>query len=494
MKNIVLALFTLALLPMQGQVKWATVEQVYHDLVTAVGDPTLIAPPLKSSNSESRVAYYSPGRQTIFVEQKFLAICSGFGADSLNAVAFILGHELAHVYRNHGWVNTSGMGYVDAEMKQDWKAMRKDKTMHAKDETEADIFSGFYSLVAGFNTMPIAGKTLKTIYAGYGIKDSIPGYPTLQQRVGIAQNAINKSKDLYALFNVGIYSLAINQYDIAAKLFTHIYNQDYAGTEILNNLAIAEILGGYQKYGETPSYNYPLFISTETALDPNSRGNEGETQIRNGIKYLKQALTKKEKDPTILLNLASAFAMLDEFVDAQYYLAKSAEAAGDKLGIKNLSAIIAMKKGDAKLAKKTWKKTQNMDALAQANYSSFFGKGNSEIPLAGSQKSPNLPEIDHVDLGDPGLRRKFNLKSVKLPGIKVSYAELESSTLYEVYAGSGKSYRFQHYRARLPGDVDYNWKLILTSSTTQIEESQNFNVLRIAKDASKHSYVKFLKN
>ena len=494
MKYFVLALLALALQPMQGQVKWATVEQVYQNLVTAIGDPTIIAPPIKSSNSESRVAYYSPGRQTIFVEQKFLGICSEFGTDSLNAVAFILGHELAHVYRNHGWVSTSGMGYVDTEMKQDWKAIRKDNTLHAKDETEADIFSGFYSLVAGYNTMPIAGKTLRKIYDGYGIKDSIPGYPTLQQRMGIAENAMEKSNDLFALFNVGIYSLAINQYDVASKLFTHIYNQDYSGVEILNNLAVAEILSGYQKYGESPSYNYPIFISTETALDPNSRGNEGENQIRSGIKYLKQALTKDEKNASILLNIASAYAMLDEFVDAEYYLAKSESVEANLNGAENLKAIIAMKKGDSKLAKKTWKKSQKHDALAEINYARFFNKEEAEMLFASQTRSEDLPAIDNVDLGDPGLRRKFDFKSVKLPGMKVSYSELETSTLYEVYAGSGKSYRFQQYSSATNHEVEYDWKLVLTSSTTRVEESQNYNVLRLAKDASINSYVKFSKN
>ena len=494
MKKIVVVLLTMAINTMHGQVSWNSVEHVYQDLILAIGDASKIAPPIKSSRTESRVAYYSPSRQTIFIEEKFLEACAAFGSDSLNALSFILGHELAHFYRNHGWVSTNGMGYIEAEMKDDWKAMRKDLTLHAKDETEADIFSGFYSMVAGYNAMAVAGKTLKSIYQAYGIKDSIPGYPTLEQRVAIANNAMENANDLYILFNVGIYSLALQEYDVASRLFTHIYRQDYSGTEILNNLAVSEILQGYKILGEDPSYSYPVFISTESALDPNSRGNEGEEHIKQGIFYLKEALKKSEDNVSVLVNLASAYAMLNEFIDAEYYLAKVEAINPNSSAIACLEGIIAMKKGDTKTAKKTWKKNAEESKYIAFNYASYFGK--SKILYSAVNKSPDELVIDNVDLGDPRLKSKFHFADIKIPGMRISYSDLESSRLIELYAGAGTSFRFQIFESDAAKEhSQYNWKAILNSNESVISESESFNILKIeTKGKQQPAYVKYSVN
>ncbi len=496
MKTLFGLLLTLAMFTVHGQIKWQSVEKVYANLIKAVGDGTKIAPPIKEAKTESKVAYYSPTRQTIYIEQKFLQVCETFGADSLNALAFVLGHELAHVYRNHGWVTTNAMGYVDTATQNDWKDLKLKSDTVAKDETEADIFSGFYAMIAGYNTLPIAGKTLRKIYQEYGLPESMDKYPTLEKRIEIANNSMAKSRSLFVLFNVGIYCLATEKYDIAAKIYTNIYNQDYAGAEILNNLAIAEILQGNILSAETPQYFYPIFISTETALDPNSRGSEGEDRIRKGIYYLTEAIKKEDANAAYFLNIACAHAMLNEFVDAEYFIAKAESKGGNKASIDCLRGIIAAKKGDNKLAKSIWKKNKSTDALSAKNYSAFFDKpAESNNVLAQKNTDAfNMPMVDDVDLGDPGLQSKFTFEVVKLPGLKISFLELEKSTLIEVYGGSGVDYRFQSFKSNTFETMDYAWKNVLNSTTSTIESSQNYNVLKaVSKNGESQSeYVKYV--
>jgi len=495
MKNLFGLILTLAMFTAHGQVKWTSVERVYSNLVTAIGDGSKIAPPIESSRTESRVAYFSPSRQTIFIEEKFLTVCASFGPDSLNALAFILGHELAHFYRNHGWVTTSGIGYVDAATQENWKEQKKDSDNRAKDESEADIFSGFYALIAGYNAMPIAEKTLKTLYEAYGIPDSIPGYPTLQQRVAIADNSMEKSNNLFVLFNVGIYCLATEKYEVAAKIYTNIYNQDYAGAEILNNLALAEILNGYKLSGESPQYYYPIFISTETALDPDSRGGEGDAHIRKGIDYLKEALKKEGDDVSILLNLASAYTMLNEFVDAKYYLAKAASEDDNNSDVTCIKGIIAAKKGDLKSAKKYWKQEKQENAPAAKNYALFFEKKKDPNNLAkNNSETLSTPIIDDVNLSDPALKSKFDFEVIKMPGLKISFIELESSTLIEVYGGAEIDYRFQCVKNQSFDAVNYSWENALNSSTATIEINKNYNLLKATKlnDGTKTEYIKYV--
>ena len=486
----------LAALTTRSQLKWTNVERVYANLVNAVGDGSKIAPPIELSKSESRVAYYSPSKQTIYVEQRFLQICSSFGSDSLNALAFILGHELAHFYRNHGWVHSSGMGYVDAELKANWKELSRDADNHAKDEAEADIFSGFYALVAGYNAMGVAANTLKTVYRAYGIQDTVPGYPSLGQRMEIANNAMQKSEELFMLFKVGVYCLSTEKYEVASRLFTNIYNQDYAGTEILNNLAISEILWGYRLYGEQPSYYYPVFITTETALDPDSRaGGEGEEHIRKGLTYLKTALGKEPKNASLLINTASAHAMLNEFTDAEYYLAKALESGCDELAASNLKGIIAAKKGDEKLAKGFWKSERKNDPLIALNYAIAFDDMVFGSAANQAERSIQLQPIDEVNLEDPQLKSKFRFKSIKMPGLKISYAELPNSMLIEVYGGSGINYLFQSFSSNKYEAQDLVWQTTLTSATSVVYSSKNYNVLKIKTSGTQiPEYIKYAWN
>jgi len=486
----------LAVTSMHGQLKWQNVERVYTNLVAAVGDGSKIAPPIELSKSESRVAFYSPSKQTIFIENRFLQICSSFGADSLNALAFILGHELAHFYRNHGWVHSSGMGYVDADLKANWKELSKDADNHAKDEAEADIFSGFYALVAGYNAMGVAAHTLKTVYKAYGINDTVPGYPSLGQRVDIATNAMAKSEELFILFKVGLYCLTAEKYEVASRLFTNIYNQDYAGSEILNNLAISEILWGYTLYGEEPAYYYPVFISTETALDPDSRGGaEGENHIRKGLSFLKIALNKEPKNPSILLNIASAYTMLNEYTDANYYLAKAKENGCPESSAANLEGIIAAKNGDVKLAKSMWKPARKSDNKAELNYNIIIKEMEFGAVATEHTEATDLLLIDKVELQDPQLKSKYSFKAIKMPGLKVSYTELPNSLLIEVYGGSGIDYRFQTFKTNDFEDQDYGWQQVLKSTTSEVYKSNNYNVMKIKNAGNKTpEYIKYVWN
>lgn len=493
MKNLIVLFFTLAMFTTHGQIKWTSVEAVYKNLIVAIGDGSKIAPPIAPSRTESRVAYYSPSRQTVYVEEKFLAVCASFGADSLNALAFILGHELAHFYRNHGWASASGMGYIDAETKEDWKSMKSESSNRAKDESEADIFSGFYALIAGYNAMPVAEKTLKALYESYGIPDSIPGYPTLGQRVGIAENAMAKSRSLYVQFSVAIYCLATEKFDVASKIFTSIYNDDYAGGEILNNLAISEILQGYQLLGESPTYYYPVFISTETPLDPNSRGSEGEEHIRSGIAYLKEALKKDESNFSIFTNLASAYAMLNEYVDAEYYISKLEAADASNQAAICLRGIIAAKKGDTKLAKNIWKKYVKDDVLISKNYATHVEKAKEAVFAEAKADAAALQMIDDVDLSSPGFKNNFNFEVVKLPGLKISYLELENSIIIEVYGGSGIDYRFQSFKSPDFETINFAWQQVLRSASSTIENSRNYNVLKLSELSTKTpQYIKYV--
>ena len=119
----------------------STAFKVYEDLVVAVGNVHPRAPRLVLKNSKRNPASFNPFTKEISLERKVLEICHSFGPDSLSALAYILGHELAHSYCEHGWqTKFAGLDFSN-EVDQKLESIEQ----RVDDETEADLKAGFYA-------------------------------------------------------------------------------------------------------------------------------------------------------------------------------------------------------------------------------------------------------------------------------------------------------------------------------------------------------------
>jgi hypothetical protein len=89
-------------LPVFGQ----TTEQQH--LFTTIANSFGMAKPvpkleIKRGKSCKNVAYYNPSQRKIVIEECFIDLSKKFGKDSTVALAIIMGHELAHYYKEHEW-------------------------------------------------------------------------------------------------------------------------------------------------------------------------------------------------------------------------------------------------------------------------------------------------------------------------------------------------------------------------------------------------------
>ena len=109
-----------------------------------------------------------------------------------------MGHELAHYYKDHGWIGDFGSGFTDLEVGQEMKALRRDLSKLTEIETEADYFGGFFGYVAGYETLNAADRVLDQIYSTYGLDENLKGYPSLSDRKIIADRS---REDLKALMS-----------------------------------------------------------------------------------------------------------------------------------------------------------------------------------------------------------------------------------------------------------------------------------------------------
>ena len=102
---LVLLFIILSLSGNAQQISEISAHKVYDQIIDAIGNNNPRSPKLVFKDSERNPASYSPKKKIITIENKVLEICHSFGEDSLNALSYILAHELGHHYRNHGWMS-----------------------------------------------------------------------------------------------------------------------------------------------------------------------------------------------------------------------------------------------------------------------------------------------------------------------------------------------------------------------------------------------------
>lgn len=250
-------------------VEEAQVKKVYGQLIQAIGDNNKLPPKLIFTNKKENVAAYYPGdKNCIEFEYDAYLICRSMGKDSLNAVAFLLGHELGHFYRNHGFLKSAASAYANTSMGEKLANEKIAADTTIKCETEADEFACFYTKMAGFS-ISNAGSFIKQIYKGYDLPEDIKKYPSLKDRCLIADNAQAKMSELNSVFQMANVLSMQNEFANAAILYRYILSKNFGSREIKNNLGICYAMQGIRLMN--PDWQNLIF---PFSLDPLSRAGE----------------------------------------------------------------------------------------------------------------------------------------------------------------------------------------------------------------------------
>ncbi len=288
--------------------------RVFDRLVAAVGDartpPTLrLVPETRGGNLQ--IAWYSAQAHTVFLEERVYDLCVTQGADSLAALAVLLGHELAHFYGNHDWAGDFGNGFADLQVGRQMRDAHRQRGLQY--ETEADVFGGYYGYAAGFNTLGVAPKLLDDIYRTFALSDDLPGYPGLNERQGIARRSQEKLAELVPVFDAARHLLVIGEYEMAAAAFDWLA-RDFPSREILNNAGVAFALGALAAMpaGQVV-YAMPFELDARTRLRQAHAGQRGQSGATESVqKLLEQARqhfdSARRRDPDYvpaLVNLAA---------------------------------------------------------------------------------------------------------------------------------------------------------------------------------------------
>ena len=314
-KIITIILFFVTLnLSSQSDLCLVKTEKVFENIINNIANNLPAPPDFEIVSSTKRAAYISGG--VIYIEKRLIKLFCGEN-DFESKIAYILSHELAHHYSNHGWASNTGFTYYTSagQSIDENTDFSSERLQRKKDESQADLFGGFFSQISGYNALSVGEETLKIIYDEYKIRDS-RSYPTLQERVDIVNFNIKKSTDLAEIFNFGNMSLLSGNLKEANECFKEIIKNNFVSREIYNNLGLSYLLNGIQNSPELANYSYPIEIEANTrAKIKKTRSSfldSSSENIEKAITYFKKANNLDEDFEPAKVNL-----MVSDFLVSQ---------------------------------------------------------------------------------------------------------------------------------------------------------------------------------
>ncbi len=289
-------------------------QRVYDELVQVIGDgrtPPQMQILAQGGRGRMKVAWFLPRAHTITLEERAYDLCVAQGADSLDALAALLGHELAHFYQDHGWVGDFGNGFADLEVGQMLGDLQQNPVKVVELEAEADYFGGYFGYMAGYNTLQATPSLLESIYTEYALDGDMEGYPALAERQEIARRSQDQLGQLVPVFEAGQQLLLIGHYPEAARCFEFI-GRTFPSREIHNNAGVAWLQGALE-LGAAAALDLvlPVELDGQTRLRQEQAGARGERSgldakqmIEAGRMAFERARVKDPQYSTAYTNLA----------------------------------------------------------------------------------------------------------------------------------------------------------------------------------------------
>lgn len=392
--------------------KLVTAEKVMEKLIKAFPSNKQ-NPVLKMTTEKGWVAKCSHNGN-ITMEERAYDICVGFGPDSLDAMACLLGHELIHYYFDH---NGSTLNFVRLSNEK----TKSSDTLYSKTiEFESDLKGNLLAAMAGYNSLNIYDQVLNRIYTGYwpeGNKDE--GYPTLSERIEGGREKKKEAADLYLAFKMANNLMVVKEFNRALSYYEHIA-LSYGTAEIFNNIALCYLL----RSGTVNSipYKFPFELDAETNLSKvKSRGDKNfENDLQKAKEALNKALNVNEAYVPALINLACIAIIEGNTKRANYFISELDEIIkGNVPIVESLNGLL-----QAYVLKDSIKAIQFFDTAIRKN--DFLAQYNKDVlqkktkSLDGENADLSMETVGELDL--------FKLSSMP-DGKKINQSYLTDSLL-----------------------------------------------------------------
>lgn len=323
---------------------WHEIAQnVLDNLYKASSDYRFPKPSLAFTSANQDVAYFFPSKNTLVIEEKTFEVCGRLGKDSISGLAFIIGHELAHMYQEEMRIRDFTSSFLTY-----------DKGIHARIRTEkqADIQGAFNAYIAGYKISGVLPQLIDQLYSAYNLKGSaLEGYPTLEERKSTSKEVAGIVEDLILLYDTAPFLSIIGYYQYASAAYEFI-GQYYRGGEVLNNLGINYLIEAVNLTDyNLDRFAFPMEFNWETRLkkpkvlygakDFDLAAFTRRIQlIEQAKKNFEEAIQQDKNNPSALLNLATSYVLLGKYKEAQNIIKTSVWPLHLKFKAQILESII----------------------------------------------------------------------------------------------------------------------------------------------------------
>jgi len=275
---------------------------VFNNLVQAYangkGAPELEIVPL--TGTPVIAEYYTTkkgGNPIIKIDQKLIEICFSMGKDSVNALAFILSHELSHYYKDDNWC----MDYASFKFKSNpafAKSLKNSSKNNEGKEAYADKDGLLHAGIAGYSPFNVFNKLIDAIYDKYKLQDNLVGYPTKARRKEINRDVRSDAQKWLSIFNSGLINIKIGNYKEAIDSLSYL-SKKFPSREVFNNMGIAKTRKAlllktktYEEVHYPDRFLYPLEVENKSRLSQDDTRGLDDDKEEEYTKLLNEA----EKD------------------------------------------------------------------------------------------------------------------------------------------------------------------------------------------------------
>ncbi|PSR53572.1 hypothetical protein AHMF7605_08545 [Adhaeribacter arboris] len=254
----------------------------------------------RSKNKTKVIAMYKPGNHPVIqFDEEVYDLCAKLQKDSLNALAVLLSHELAHHYEKHDWYFTFGIGQPNTSMS---------KANIQQFESAADFYGCFYGELSGYATGRVFPRVLDMIYEYFNLSESLNGYLTKEERKAIYAKRQKEAMQMVAVFKAGFFLYLIQEFESAAQCFDFLVNK-FPSREIYNNLAAARlqqalVLSSGQ---ENTKFAYPVEMDAQSRLVTRNRALSPEFNEQPYLQLLSEARKYSEQAQKVDPNYVPAY-------------------------------------------------------------------------------------------------------------------------------------------------------------------------------------------
>ncbi|MCX6580177.1 MAG: hypothetical protein NT166_08335 [Candidatus Aminicenantes bacterium] len=275
----------------------------------------------------------------IIIDPGTLGICyDGAGRELGNSrMAFILGHELAHLankdYIHHEAFMTL-QKYGDEKKRGELAGDFKIAEVKTK-EILADQKGAIYASMAGYPIDTLVGEKEKDNFLLYwarrtGISDASgdPGHPAMRKRAEFIRSQVSAVVKQVELFKAGVLLFQVGSFHDAAAAFIE-FSKVYPAREVFNNIGACYLnlaLDVIQmKFGEE-YYRFRLsttidYSTTAETLHPRGEGDYLKDKdiagyLNKAVEYFQMAKARDVHDRACRYNLGAASILRKEYAEA----------------------------------------------------------------------------------------------------------------------------------------------------------------------------------